>query len=517
MERFADMPSAREDAPALAGRYRIIRQLGHGGMASVLLAEDERLGRLVAIKRLHTSSPEDALARFRREARIGASLNHPNVVSIFDSTTDEDSLLIVMEYVDGESLKERLARGRLEMDAAIEVLKQIGAALDHAHAAGIVHRDVKPSNVLIAGDGNAKLADLGIATAVDATRITSTNDIIGTLSYIAPERLENAPDDASADVYSLAAVAFEALSGQKAQRGRTPTEIVTAGRPLDLREAWPAAPAAAAEVLAEGLARDPIERPSSAGELVRRLSAALHAEASQASPDPEATAPLAVPAPIPSHTPPVEPSPAPPTSTGGGWTRGRMAALGALAAVAGLVIAIAALGSGGDDESPQVSTKTNTVTAKTKPATTTPEPVSGSALGSQLNDQGFALLQQGDVSGAIPLLQQAVNAFPDGSTDIAYAYALYNLAHALRLAGQPQDAIPLLEQRLQVSSNQRGVVEQELALAQEEAGVASSGGTGPPGPKEKKPKAPKPPKETDEESSGPGPGPGESSGGIGPG
>ena len=223
MERFADMPSAREDAPALAGRYRIIRQLGHGGMASVLLAEDERLGRLVAIKRLHTSSPEDALARFRREARIGASLNHPNVVSIFDSTTDEDSLLIVMEYVDGESLKERLARGPLEMDAAIEVLKQIGAALDHAHAAGIVHRDVKPSNVLIAGDGNAKLADLGIATAVDATRITSTNDIIGTLSYIAPERLENAPDDASADVYSLAAVAFEALSGQKAQRGRTPT------------------------------------------------------------------------------------------------------------------------------------------------------------------------------------------------------------------------------------------------------------------------------------------------------
>src|SRR4051794_28859805 len=185
------MPSAPGDAPALAGRYRVIRQLGHGGMASVLLAEDERLGRLVAIKRLHTSSPEDALARFRREARIGASLNHPNVVSIFDSTTDEDSLLIVMEYVDGESLKQRLARGPLELDAAIESLEQIGAALDHAHAAGIVHRDVKPSNVLIAADGNAKLADLGIATAVDATRITSTNDIIGTLSYIAPERLEN--------------------------------------------------------------------------------------------------------------------------------------------------------------------------------------------------------------------------------------------------------------------------------------------------------------------------------------
>jgi eukaryotic-like serine/threonine-protein kinase len=424
-----------------------------------------------------------------------------------------------MEYVDGESLKERLAGGPLEAEAAIGVLGQIGAALDHAHAAGIVHRDVKPSNVLIAGDGNAKLADLGIATAVDATRITSTNDIIGTLSYIAPERLENAPDDASADVYSLAAVAFEALSGRKAQRGRTPTEIVTAGRPLDLREAWPAAPAAAAEVLAEGLARDPADRPGSAGDLVRRLSAGLDGHAADAEPDPEATTPLAVPAPMPSEPPPGAPPVALPASTGGGWTRGRIAALAALAAVAGLVIAIVALGSGGGDGTPRVSTKTNTVTAKSKPkpATSEPNALTGAALGSELNDQGKALIDSGSYTEAIPILQRAVHALSEDTSDINYAFALFNLGQALRLAGQPEEAIPILEQRLQIP-NQRGVVAQELALAQQDAGVIASGGTGAPGTKAKKPKKPKPPKETDEDSSGPGPGPSdESSGGIGPG
>ena len=205
-----------QDVPVLAGRYRVIERLGSGGMASVMLAEDERLGRLVAVKRLPTSSPDDALARFRREARLGASLNHSNVVSIYDSATDEDSLLIVMEYVEGESLKEMLRRGPLEPRRALEILGQIAAAIDYAHGAGVIHRDVKPSNVLVAEDSTAKLADLGIATAVDATQITSTNDIIGTLSYIAPERLENAADDSSADVYSFAAVTFEALSGQRA-------------------------------------------------------------------------------------------------------------------------------------------------------------------------------------------------------------------------------------------------------------------------------------------------------------
>jgi eukaryotic-like serine/threonine-protein kinase len=447
------------DALLLGGRYRVIDRLGSGGMASVLLAEDERLGRLVAVKRLPTSSPEDALARFQREARLGASLNHANLVSIYDSATDDDTLLIVMEYVQGESLKEQLRRGPLAPERALAILSQIAAALDHAHAAGVIHRDVKPSNVLIANDGTAKLADLGIATAVDATSITTTNDIIGTLSYIAPERLENAEDDPSADVYSLAAVAFEALSGQRAQQAQTPTEIVAVSRPRDLREVWPGAPLAAAAVLRDGLARDPQRRPRSAGELIDGLSAALTGDGAPVRVDPEATTAL-----------PARPR------TAGGWSRRRTTLAAGAAAVVGALIAAIALGGGSDDGKRIAKVKTRTQTVTTNPKRPPPAPLSGAALGAQLNDQGYSLIQQGQYEEAIPILQRAVDAFPDGTSDITYAYALYNLGHALRLAGQPQDAIPILEQRLQFR-DQTGVVSRELALAQEAAGVAPSGGT----------------------------------------
>jgi eukaryotic-like serine/threonine-protein kinase len=473
------VPPPRANAPlTLGGRYRVIERLGSGGMATVLLAEDERLGRLVAVKRLPTSSPEDALARFRREARLGASLNHPNVVSIFDSATDDDALLIVMEYVEGESLKDQLRRGPLAPERAMGILSQIGAALDHAHAAGVIHRDVKPSNVLIAGDGTAKLADLGIATAVDATSITTTNDIIGTLFYIAPERLEGAGDHPSADVYSLAAVAFEALSGQRAQRAQTAAEVVAVKGLPDLHEVWPAAPAAAAAVLREGLTRDPSRRPGSAGELVDRLSAALSGEETMPSTAAEATTKL--PAQPRSALPPR--SPIQPAGTSGrrGWSARRMGLAAAVAGLAGALIAVLTLG-GSDDgrRTARVKTKTHTVTTKTAAPRSDHAPLTGAALGAQLNDQGYALIQEGSYEEAIPVLQRAVDAFPDGTTDINYAYALYNLGHALRLAGRPQEAIPILEQRLQFR-DQTGVVSQELALAQEATGEVPSGGTAAP-------------------------------------
>jgi hypothetical protein len=379
---------------------------------------------------------------------------------------------------------------------------QIGSALDYAHAAGVIHRDVKPSNVLIAPDGTAKLADLGIATATDATSITTTNDIIGTLSYIAPERLESAPDHPAADVFSLAAVAFEALSGQKAQAGRTPTEIVS-GRTRDLEEVWPQATPAVAEVLRQGMSRDPSRRPSSAGELADRLSTTLAEEPTTALADPEATASLPAAGP-PAAAPPVPPPARLPDSEGGRG-RSRWIAVGAVVALAGAAIAAVAFSGGdGGDQPARVKTQVQTVTAKPDTTAPEPEPVSGAALGRSLNDEGFALLNAGDYGGAIEALQQAVDAFESaGATDdINYAYALFNLGKALRLGGRPEEAIPILEQRLQFQ-NQRDVVAQELALAQEAAGQTSSGGTLPPGQAKK------------DDSSGPGGGKkGEESGGT---
>src|SRR3954454_3973754 len=144
-----DMASPTATGSLLAGRYRVLERLGTGGMATVYLAQDERLGRRVAVKRLHAGSPADTAKRFAREARLGASLNHENVVTVYDTVTDEGSVIIVMEYVDGESLADALRRGPVEPGRAIEILRGVAAALEHAHQSGIVHRDVKPANILL--------------------------------------------------------------------------------------------------------------------------------------------------------------------------------------------------------------------------------------------------------------------------------------------------------------------------------------------------------------------------------
>jgi hypothetical protein len=269
---------ANPSANVLAGRYRVLKRLGSGGMATVFLAEDERLGRQVAIKRMHAESPDDVAKRFRREARLGASLNHPNIVSIFDIETDDENVLIVMEHVAGGTLKDALARGPLPVETAMQMLEDVASALDYAHEHGVVHRDVKPANVLLDAQGRAKLADLGIATAAEVTKLTATGSVMGTASYMAPERLEGHAGGAPADIYALATLAYEALTGSKARQGRSAVEIahaVMGEPPPDLRTHMPEAPAEAAALLARGMARGPAERPATAGELVGGLSAAF--------------------------------------------------------------------------------------------------------------------------------------------------------------------------------------------------------------------------------------------------
>ena len=250
-------------------------------MASVLLCQDERLDREVAVKRLHADSPADVEQRFVREAKLGASLNHPNLVSVYDTAVDDEGVLIVMEYVPGESLASALRHGPLGPRRVARMARELGGALDHAHAHGVVHRDVKPANVLLRDDAVTKLVDLGIATASDGTRITRSGTVLGTAAYMAPEQLEGREPGPSVDIYALAAVCYETLAGRRPRDGKTPVEIahaISSGPPPDLRDHWPAASPGVAGILRRGMARDPAERPASAGELARELGRAVEQE-----------------------------------------------------------------------------------------------------------------------------------------------------------------------------------------------------------------------------------------------
>jgi tRNA A-37 threonylcarbamoyl transferase component Bud32 len=266
------------------GRYRDIATLGTGGMATVILAEDTVLGRRVALKRMHPSAGDSrGLLRLRREALVGASVNHPNLVSVYDVIDSEvGDVVIVMEYVDGETLRDALSReGQLAATEALRVLGGIAAGLDAIHARGIVHRDVKPANVLLGADGSVKLADLGIASVPDHTRITTAGTVLGSFRYMAPEQLREGPATRAIDIYALAAVAFEVLAGRQARREPSPLAVahaIATEPPPDVRTAWPAATADVAEVLKRGMCRDPAGRPSSAGEFAARLRVALQPE-----------------------------------------------------------------------------------------------------------------------------------------------------------------------------------------------------------------------------------------------
>lgn len=273
--------------PAKLDRYRLLRTLGTGGMGTVSLADDTVLGRQVALKRVAAAAGDSGLLRLRREALVGASISHPNLVSIYDvHETEEGELVIVMEYVEGETLRDAIAReGALGTEEALRILGGAAAGLDAIHAQGIVHRDVKPANVLLGRNGDVKVADLGIAAVPDRTQITTRGAILGSLGYMAPEQMHEAPATAAIDIYALAAVAYEALSGQKARREPNPVALAYAmdhKPPPDLREAWPEAPPAAARVLERGMDRDPARRPRSAGELVSRLRSALESPPTQA-------------------------------------------------------------------------------------------------------------------------------------------------------------------------------------------------------------------------------------------
>jgi eukaryotic-like serine/threonine-protein kinase len=254
------------------GRYRITRKLGAGGMANVYLAEDQELGRRVAIKILNErhANDEQFVERFRREAKNAAGLSHPNVVSIYDRGEAEGTYYIAMEYVEGRTLKDLIRRrGPSPVPIAIDYTRQILQALRFAHRAGIVHRDIKPHNVIVDSDGRVKVADFGIARA-GASQMTEAGSIIGTAQYLSPEQARGAPVDQTSDLYSVGIVLYELLTGTVPFGGDTPVEIAMkhlSQAPAPPSSHRPDVPHDLDLIVLRALAKDPSERYRSAEEM----------------------------------------------------------------------------------------------------------------------------------------------------------------------------------------------------------------------------------------------------------
>ena len=269
-------------------RYEMVRPLGSGGMGEVYLARDKRLDRDVAIKYLSIQYAKDLafVQRFDREAKSAASLSHPNIVSVYDRGQTEDKHYIVMEYVPGETLKDCLRReGPVPAKTAAEVASQITAALDAAHSRGVIHRDIKPQNILVTEAGGVKVADFGIARAASHATITHAGQILGTPHYISPEQAGGEPAGPRSDLYSLGVVLYEMLTGEPPYDADTPTAVMMKHMNSQLRpprEMNPKIPENINALTVKLLSKSPEERHQSAAELLDDLEKIVHVKDSVA-------------------------------------------------------------------------------------------------------------------------------------------------------------------------------------------------------------------------------------------
>jgi eukaryotic-like serine/threonine-protein kinase len=272
----------------LSGRYRLEAKLGSGGMSTVYLARDTTLDRSVAVKVMHREMSEqaDQLERFRQEARAVAKLSHPNVVSVIDAGEDGGYPYIVFEYVEGETLKQRINRvGALDPQEALAYAIEIARGLSVAHARQMVHRDIKPQNVLIDAEGRAKLTDFGISRQLEQDGMTATGRVLGTTDYVAPEQAMGHGVDPRSDVYSLGVVLYEMLVGQVPFHADSQVGVamkhVNEDLP-DVQQRRPELSAAAALVVERATAKDPARRYQDVGDMIDDLSTALEVEAARA-------------------------------------------------------------------------------------------------------------------------------------------------------------------------------------------------------------------------------------------
>ena len=428
-------------------------------MASVWLAYDQVLERDVAVKVPSDTIAYDPdfVARFRREAKVAAGLTHRHLIGVWDYADGEERPYLVMEYVAGETLAERMS-GERTIDSE-RLARELLGALAHIHAAGIVHRDVKPQNILLGDEGEAKLIDFGIALPDNATALTQTGQLLGTARYLAPEVMSGAPATQRSDLYSCGIVLRDCLGGDPSRELRSLVARLTSAEPRDRPASAEAALAALGEA---GTSPEP---PTELFEPTEEFS-------------------------------PVRPAPPrrPPPS-GRGEPRRSSRAWGRIAAVAALLLTVGAVGAlvladGGDDgrraEVSPVAAADADEGEQREPAPAPepesepnpepepePEPESTGeadpARGSALNQEGFEMIQAGQYEEAVPVLEEAVASFPAESEELEYGYALFNLGNALRLSGRPEEAIAVLERRLEIP-DQIDVVRRELAAAESDAG-----------------------------------------------
>ncbi|UAC49349.1 Stk1 family PASTA domain-containing Ser/Thr kinase [Bacillus aquiflavi] len=266
------------------GRYKVLEIIGGGGMANVYLAHDMILDRDVAVKilRLDFANDEEFIRRFRREAQSATSLVHPNIVSIYDVGEEGDIYYIVMEFVDGQTLKQYIQQNSpLKVEKAIEIMKQLTSAISHAHQNHIIHRDIKPQNILMDKDGNVKITDFGIAMALSATTITQTNSVLGSVHYLSPEQARGGMANRKSDIYSLGIVMFELLTGRLPFSGESAVSIALKHLQSETPSVkrWnPDIPQSVENIVLKATAKDSFHRYEYAEEMEEDLSTSLNPE-----------------------------------------------------------------------------------------------------------------------------------------------------------------------------------------------------------------------------------------------
>jgi serine/threonine protein kinase len=447
----------------LPPRYRGPQQIGRGGMGAIYRATDSTLGRAVAIKVLAEpyAQDESTRERFTREALAAARLSgQPNTVMIYDVGEHDHRPYIVMEYLSGGSLDDVLRReGAQPPERVFAWLEQAGAALDAAHRYGVVHRDVKPGNLLLDRDAQVHVADFGIASAAGMDALTMTGTVLGTAGYLSPEQAQGDRATPASDRYALGVVAYELLAGRRPFQAESPTAEAVAHVHAQVPSICDAVslPCELDPVLAKALAKDPTHRFDSCAEFVAALRGAIEEAAGStrafpvAAPTPTAPTRLVE---RDDETGPRAPQPRP-ARTNRAWPA--LVALLLLGAVGGSLAA--SLLTRGDDSSkpaavpqPKVTTVVHTVTKPSgqtttvqQPVTTTPAaPAASGTSGQALNDQGYAKMRAGDYAGALPLLQEAVQKL-QGVGFPYEAYANYNLGYTLLQLGRCSEAVPYLQ------------------------------------------------------------------------